>query len=168
MSAIISYKKHLSFWKILLGVLCGLFAVFLLVSNNPIGFIFWVCVGVSALRTNGAELDLNSKMYRETKFVVGIKFGNWKPNPAFDYVSVFTTKETQTVRYASISTDVSANIIVLNVFYGNKHITFFSTTDKSDAFAKAKHIATALNIDVLDATSRDKVWLDQNLVPIQS
>ncbi len=168
MSAIISYRKKVAFWRIIVSCFCAVFSLMLLVDGNLFSFLFWVCFGISACYTSGAEIDLNAKMYRETSFIVGIKFGKWKPNPAFDYVSVFATKETQTVNYASISTDSTSNVIVLNVFYGNKHFTFYNTRDKADAFAKAKHIATALDIDVLDATSRDKVWLDQNLERIQS
>ncbi|MCO6148713.1 hypothetical protein [Flavobacterium sp. NRK1] len=48
---------------------------------------------------------------------------------------------------------------MLNLFYGNKHITFYKTNDKADAFKVAEHFKLALKIDILDATGEEKIWL---------
>ena len=53
----------------------------------------------------------------------------------------------------------STDIIHLNLFSGNKHITFYKTTDKTQAFEVAEHFKLALEIDVLDATESEKRWL---------
>jgi hypothetical protein len=48
----------------------------------------------------------------------------------------------------------------LNLFYKkNKRIEAYVSDDMLDAFQIAKHIAIALNIDILDATKSEKVWL---------
>jgi hypothetical protein len=166
MSAIISYRKKIAIWRFIIAFVAVFLSLWHLTNLNIFSAVFYGFFAVSACYTTGAELDLASKMYRETSFILGIKFGTWRRNPQFEYVSVFRTTETQTVNYASISTDVTSGIIVLNVFYGNKHITFFSTQNKEEAFDKARQIAISLEIDVLDATTREKVWLDRNLQPI--
>ncbi|MFY8181481.1 MAG: hypothetical protein ACOVLG_06870 [Flavobacterium sp.] len=49
---------------------------------------------------------------------------------------------------------------MLNLFYnGNKHITFYKTHDKNDAFKVAEKFKLIFNIDVLDATESEKKWL---------
>jgi len=48
--------------------------------------------------TEGSEIDLDNNTYRSVKSLFDTNFGKWKPCPQFDYVSVFKTKENQTVR----------------------------------------------------------------------
>ena len=55
---------------------------------------------------------------------------------------------------------VQNDIILLNLFYNkNKHITFYKTHDKSDAFLVAEKFKSIFNIDILDATGKNKKWL---------
>ncbi|NUY80304.1 hypothetical protein HUK80_05310 [Flavobacterium sp. MAH-1] len=165
MNAIISYTKEVPVFKYAIGSLLVLFFLFGLLSLNYLSLIFLI-LGLGIMTTEGAELDLDAKTYRTVKSLFGIKFGKWQPNPKFDYVSVFSTHETQQVTVVTASASFREQLIVLNVFYGNKHFTFYKTKDKTDAMEKAKHIAMALEIDVLDATRREKIWLDKNLQPI--
>ena len=86
--------------------------------------------------------------------------GKWKPIPDFEYVSVFRTRESQTVNVITANATTSSEVILLNLFYNrNKHITFYKTDNKEDAFKVAGHFKLAFDIDVLDATEREKKWL---------
>ena len=108
----------------------------------------------------GSEIDLDNKTYRTVQSLFGIKFGTWKPIPAFEYVSVFRTHETQQVNVTSASARIKSQVILLNMFYDkNKHITFYKTNDVNDAFKVAQHFKLALGVDILDATEREKKWL---------
>lgn len=89
-----------------------------------------------------------------------LRLGKWLPIPNFEYVSVFRTKESQTVRVVTAETTQKYEIIQVNLFYNrNKHMTFYKTVNKEDAFEVANHFKLALNIDILDATETEKKWL---------
>lgn len=82
------------------------------------------------------------------------------PCPEFEYVSVFKTKENQTIRVITAETTLQNDIILLNLFYkGNKHITFYKTQNRADAFKMAEEFKSIFNIDILDATESEKKWL---------
>lgn len=78
--------------------------------------------------------------------------------PEFEYVSVFKTNENRTVRVISAETKFQTEIIYVNLFYNrNKHLTFYKTRDKNEAFKVAKK-NLFFNIDILDATKNEKKW----------
>lgn len=119
-----------------------------------------IVLGIGLNTKDGSEINLSVKQYRTIKSVFGITIGNWKPLPEFEYVSVFRTKENQTVRVVTAEATSSSEIILLNLFYNrNKHITFYKTDNKEDAFKVAEHFKLALDIDILDATENKKRWL---------
>ena len=106
------------------------------------------------------KIDLDNVTYRSIHSLFGFHFGKWKPCPKFEYVSVFKTTENQTVRVITAETTLQNDIILLNLFYnGNKHITFYKTQDKNDAFKVAEKFKLIFNIDILDATESEKKWL---------
>lgn len=157
---IITYLKDINVLKFVLG------GFFLLVGLY--NFLFWsFFMGIIQLFLSGylflregSEIDLDNKMYRTVYSLFGLKFGAWKPIPAFEYVSVFKTNETQQVNAVSASARLKSEVILLNMFYDkNKHITFYKTNDVHDAFEVAKHFQLALGVDILDATTREKKWL---------
>lgn len=156
---IITYKKKVPVMKSVLGYSLLFLGLISLASGNIIfGFIF-IAIGVNVLSTEGAQIDLTSKTYRTIWSVFDIKLGQWKPCPEFEYVSVFKTNESQTVNVVTASATSSSQVILLNLFYGNKHITFYKTDNKADAFKVAEHFKLALKVDILDATESEKVWL---------
>jgi hypothetical protein len=69
-------------------------------------------------------------------------------------------KESQTIRVITAESTSQSEVILLNLFYkGNKHITFYKTHDKNDAFDVAEKFKTIFKIDILDATGSEKKWL---------
>ena len=125
------------------------------------GSIF-IAIGLNLISTEGSEINLENNTYRNLKSIFGIHFGKWKPCPKFEYVSVFKTKENQTINVISATTTITSDIIYLNLFYNkNKHLTFYKTEDKEDAFKVAKKIQSKLGIDVLDATEKESKWIEE-------
>ncbi len=162
MNSIITYTKDVPVFKYVLGTIVLLFGLFLLFSGGLfIGSLFTV-IGINLFSSEGSEIDLSNKTYRNIKSVFGLKFGKWKSFPEFEYVTIFKTKESQKINMVSTSTAIQYGIIHLNLFYNrNKHITVYKTHEIEDAFKVAKHIASAIDIDILDATSSEKVWLEK-------
>ncbi len=156
----ITYLKEIPLIKKVLAILLMLTGIVIFFENIFLG-IFTFTIGINFMVTEGSEIDLENKVYRSIKSIFGLKFGNWKPYPNFEYVSIFKTKEsTQVSAYGAQMATFKSDIILLNVFYkGNKYITFYKTDDKADAFKVADHFKLALDIDILDATGPEKVWL---------
>lgn len=147
-------------FKKVLGYTLLFFGLFAFVRLNIIFGAIFITLGINFLMTEGSEIDLEKNTYRSVKSLFGTKFGKWKTCPQFDYVSVFKTKENQTVRVVTAQATVQSDIILLNLFYNkNKHITFYKTQNKIDAFHVAEKFKTIFNIDILDATEKDKKWL---------
>lgn len=156
----IIYLKDIPLLKKILGSFIASFGLFsFLFLNIVFGAIFLV-IGLNLLSTEGTEINLDNATYRSIKSIFGKHFGKWKSIPKFEYVSVFKTKESQTVRVVTAEATLQSDIILLNLFYnGNKHITFYKTTDKKDAFKMAEKFKSAFDIDILDATESEKKWL---------
>lgn len=156
---IITYLKKVPFYKMLFGSLLGLFGLFIFITANIIFGSIFLALGTNLILTEGAEINLENKTCRSVKSILGLKFGKWRPCPNFEYVSVFRTKETQRVNVVTASTAFTSEVILLNLFYGNKNMTFYKTDDITDAFKVAEHFKLALDIDILDATGNEKRWL---------
>ncbi len=165
MDATIRYTRKVPIWKFIGGIaaiLVGIYGLFNLEFLMLVPILF----GILMIKTEGSEIDLESKTYRKTLSFLGIKFGSWNSLENPEYISVFNTTEDITVRALSAETTNSFPIIVLNIFYGrNKKITVYKTKDIKDAFDVASHIADALLIDLLDATApNDYKWVDKNIL----
>ena len=147
-------KKILAIALIITG-----FGIFI-VDNIFVGLMI-LLIGLNLISTEGFEINLDNKTYRNVKSLFGLNFGKWKPCPKFEYVSVFKTKEsTQVNAYGAEMARFKSEIIMLNLFYkGNKHITFYKTDNKTDAFKVAEHFKLALDVAVLDATENQTKWL---------
>ena len=156
----ITYLRDVPLFKKILGFTLSTFGFFsFLFASITLGLIF-LAIGLNLLSTEGSEINFDNNTYRNIKSLFGKKFGKWKPCPEFEYVSVFKTKENQTVRVVTAETTFQTDIIQLNVFYkGNKHITFYKTQDKNAAFNVAEKFKSIFGIDILDATGTEKVWL---------
>jgi hypothetical protein len=155
---IFTFKRKLPLWKLILGCLAIVVGIISLFSSYQ-GFIS-IGIGVFLLLVEGSEFDFKNQKYREIKSILGISFGKWKPIPDIEYLSVFRTNETTTLRQLSAEANVTNEIIKLNLFYDrNKKIEAYNTYDIDDAFKKANEIASVLKIDILDATERESKWL---------
>ena len=152
------FRPKLPLWKTVLGF-AGLCVGIWSLATDFVGFII-IGIGVFLLLVEGSEFDFVNNRYRKTKSILGIAFGKWQTLPKIEYVSVFKTIETTTLRSRSAEANVKKDIIKLNLFYNNnRKILAFKTYDKEEAFLKAKEIATLLNVDILDATEREYKWL---------
>ena len=147
-------RKVLAFVLVLIGLASFLFVDYIM-------GIFFFTLGIVLAATEGSEINLESKTFREIKSVFGLHFGKWKPCPEFEYLSFFKTKETTEVKsMGAIMGSFKTDIIHLNLFYNkNKHITFYETDDKKDAFEVAEHFKLVFDIDILNATESESVWL---------
>lgn len=159
MEAIISYQKPIATFKVLLAVSAVILGIVAIVTGAFMGFIF-MAIGLAMITREGSQINLSSKQFRTFYSLFGLKIGKWQEIPDFEYVSVFKTKESQTIRVVTAETKQQYNIIYVNLFYDrNKHITFFKTIDKKEAFEVAQHFKEALEIDILDATEPEKKWM---------
>jgi len=157
---IITYTKKIPVMKGIFGVSLLVFGLFTFLMGIWLMGLISISFALNLLSTEGSQINFITKQYRSIKSIAGIHIGKWKPCPEFEYVSVFKTQENQTVNVVAATTTLNKNVILLNLFYsGNKHITFYKTTDKADAFKVAKHFALVFNIDILDATEKEKQWL---------
>lgn len=166
MDAIIKYTRKVPTYKIIIGLgllLAGIYGILYVSILN--GIILWI-MSFLLLKTSGSEIDLESKKYRKTQSYLGLKIGNWKPLPNLEYISIFPTTENITVRALSAETTNSRAIILLNIFYNkNKKFTAYATTNIKDAFDVASHIADALMIDLLDASTKgDYKWVNKEVL----
>ncbi len=131
----------------------------LVLTGSLFTFIF-IAIGLGLNIVDGTDINLTNKSIRSFQSLFGIKYGKWKQIPNFEYVSVFKTNESQTIRVVTAETTLKSSVFLVNVFYNrNKHITFYKTIDKTKAFEVADHFKLALEIDVLDATEKEKKWL---------
>lgn len=155
----ITYVEDMLPMKKVLSIALIIVSPFVFLKSIFVG-VFVFGIGLNMVARDGAQINLDNKTYRTIKSILGFHFGSWKPLPKFEYVSVFKTKESTDVNaYGATIGTFKSDIILLNVFYnGNKHITFYKTDDKADAFKVANHFKSALDIDILDATTSDKKW----------
>ena len=152
------FKRKLPLWKSILGLLLLAVGIYSLFSNFR-GFVI-IGLGVFMLLIEGSEFNFTDRKYRKIKSILGFTIGKWQPLPEIEYVSVFRTTETTTLRQTSAEANVKTEVIKLNLFYeNNKRIEAYRTYDIEDAFKKAKDIATLLTVDILDATEKESKWL---------
>ncbi|MFP9114490.1 hypothetical protein ACLI1A_11145 [Flavobacterium sp. RHBU_3] len=160
-----TYLKPLSVFKTIVGYSSISFALLFLIVGSlfePVLIIIGVLlsiIGVNIASTEGVQMDFKTKRYRTIWSVLGINLGKWLPAPDFEYVSVFRTNEVQQVNVASIPGRIVNEVIAVNAFYGNRHITFAQDKDKTKALRVADKFRMAFGIPVLDATGEEKVWL---------
>ena len=123
---IISYQKPISFVKRFFGFSFAFLGIVMLVLTGSLMALIFVVIGLGLNVAEGSEIDLASKTYRTIHSLFGIKIGKWNPIPDFEYVSVFKTKESQTIRVVTAETTQSYDIIHVNLFYNrNKLILLF-------------------------------------------
>ncbi len=156
----IIYLKEVPFPKKFFGCVITIAGMGVFIFSNIIFGAIFTFIGINLIATEGSEINFEEKKYRVIKSVFGKHFGQWLPCPKFDYVSVFRTKENQTVRVITAETTFENEVILLNLFYEkNKHLTFYKTDNKADAFKVAEHFKSVFDIDILDATESEKKWL---------
>lgn len=156
----ITYLKDVPMVKKIFGVVLMMMGFFILLMNTIFWGLIFIVIGINLILTVGSQINLENKTYRNIKSIFGIHFGKWKPCPEFEYISVFRTKENQTINVISATTTFTNVVILINLFYNqNKHLTFYKTDNKANAFDVAEHFKLAFDIDILDATESESKWL---------
>ncbi|GGG38128.1 hypothetical protein [Bizionia arctica] len=151
--------KKVPIMKALLGFTLIFLGLFGAVTTNIFSLVL-AGMGIFLAMSEGSEIDLETKTYKEFYTIFGIDLGTWKNLPTLEYVSIFRTKENSRVQGMGASANFSNPIFLLNVFYDrNKKIEAYKTEEIDDAFKMAKIIANALQIDILDATERESKWI---------
>lgn len=159
---IITYLKPVSFFKSLFGIIVFIFAFYVIFYQNILFGFFMASFAIYLNSSEGSQINLDSRTYRNIWSIFGIHFGKWKPIPTFEYISVFKGRQKQRVNSLGASTTFTDEVFLINLFYGrNRHETFYRTFKKEDAFEVAKHFRLALGIGILDATEREQKWLDE-------
>jgi hypothetical protein len=158
--SIITYLKEIPVIKKVFGIAIIIAGLYIFLTTNIVFGLIFIVIGINLILREGSQINLENKTYRIIKSIFGIHIGKWKPCPKFEYISVFRTKENQTVNVVSATTTFTTEVILLNLFYNrNKHLTFYKTDNKVDAFEVAEHFKLALDIDILDATESETKWL---------
>ena len=143
----IIYLKDVPLFKKALGFVISIFGLYVFVFANIIFGAIFLVIGLNLLSTEGSEINLETNTFRNVISIFGFNFGKWKQCPEFEYVSVFKTRESQTVRVITAEATSQTDVILLNLFYkGNKHITFYKTQDKDDAFDVAEKFKSILKL----------------------
>lgn len=157
MDVFIFKRKHL-LWQYVLGIFAITAGLISIISD--IKGLVPLFIGSYLLVENGIAINFNNKTYRSFKSIFGFTFGQWKPLPNIEYISIFKTTEVTTVWARTASTNVSSTVIKVNLFYNtNQKIEVYNTHNVDEAFKKAKEIAAVLNINILDATTKDSKWV---------
>lgn len=157
---VITNVKPISGFKKFFGIAILIFGFSVFVINNIGGGIILIGIGVHLIHTEGTQINLENKTYRNIISFLGIHMGKWKSIPNFEYVSIFKTTERTRFQVTAASTILSEEVIELNLFYDkNKHINFYKTDTVSDAYEVANHFKQALDIRILDTTKSPSEWL---------
>ena len=145
------HLKEVLLMRKVFGFALGILGVLLLITE-PIYFgILFIFFGLNLFSTNGFEMNLENKTYRNINSLFGIHYGNWKPYPEIEYISVLKTKESKSVE--GTSTRDIKDIIHFNLFYSeNKHLTFYKTDYVEDAHKAIDKLKQSLDITILDKT----------------
>ncbi|NRD19040.1 hypothetical protein HNV08_03190 [Winogradskyella eckloniae] len=152
------FKQNNLLWQQVLGIFA--LGVGVIATFDDLKGIVPLFMGIYLLIQDGVELNFEARTYRRTKSFFGLAFGKWQPLPDIDYVSVFKTTETTTVWAASASANISNAVVKVNLFYHtNQKIEVYTTRHEEEAFSKAKQIASILDIDILDATTKQSKWI---------
>ena len=146
--------------KIIFAIILSLFAIYLFFAGTMFGLILLGAALKLSMR-EGFELNLEERKYRNVYSIFAINFGIWQKLPEIEYVSVFKTVKNSRARVIAAEANLGFEVFKLNLFYNvNQHIEAFICDEKEDAFNVARHIATVLELDILDATATEKEWIN--------
>ena len=109
-------------------------------------------IGISLCSQKRIHIDLKNSRFRPTLEIGNFKFGKWKTINNYQYVSVFynpSKKESEQFE--------------VNLWYDhNKHFELYARHNFDDAMLVGYNLSEELNIDLLDATIRNKhEWIDK-------
>ncbi|WP_026452081.1 hypothetical protein [Aequorivita capsosiphonis] len=146
--------------KIIFAILLSLLSVYLFFEGTLFGLILLGAALKLSLR-EGFELDLEKKRYRNVYSIFEVNFGLWKNLPEIEYLSVFKTIKNSRARVIAAEANLGFEVFKINLFYNrNQHIEAYVSDDVDDAFKVANHIAIFMELDILNATTPEKEWIN--------
>lgn len=167
---LLTYKNKKS---LMFRIIAGLIMLWSLMWINNFligGSILNLCCLIYIANSNGIELDLTNRKYRDVNWIGSYGIGQWSELPEIKYISVFKALMSQSLQGRSGTTVTQKNsVIQINLIHGkNKRLKVYQTEDKEEAFFKAKIISEALNLRIYDATSKDRKWMEEKLQSFKS
>ena len=119
----------------------------------PIGIVF-------VFAKKGTTVSFSLGKYEEYFGLFKWKWGAWKSLPMCEYISVFSAVETQEIWAKSQTTTLSQGVIFVNLIHSrNQRLSVYKTDNLEKAFKVAQLFADNLNLDIFDATNREKNWI---------
>lgn len=156
-----THLKPVSPFIVFFGITVSLFSLYIILFSNILFGFFMMAFAVYLISTEGSQINFENKTYRNIWSVFSIHFGKWKAIPKFEYISVFRGRQKQRVNSLGTSTTLTNEVFYINLFYNrNEHITFYKTLEEDDAFEIAQEFQRKLELDILDATKKESVWLN--------
>lgn len=153
-----TYLKSVPVLEELFGTIVFLFSIWIALSSSTLFGFFMAAFAVYLLSIEGSQINFETKIYRTIWSIFSIHFGRWKSIPKFDYISVFNGRQKQRVNGLGASTVFTDEVYFINIFYHrNKHITFYKTFNKEEAFVIATEFQIKLELEILDATEKERV-----------
>ncbi len=157
---IITYVTPIPLMKRIFGVaLMFLGMTFAFMDNMLVGLLI-VIYGCFFHKSQGFQINKKLKKYRLVFLILDTHFGSWKPYDNFAYISVFKTRKGGGFDPTEVLQSTSVEFIDVNLFKeNNQNETFYTTDDKEEAFEVAQHLKKVFEIDILDATERERKWI---------
>ncbi len=154
----ISFQNKFDKIKWILGMIISIISIFTYFDDfKPVGFAF-IFISLFLFISEGIDINLNSKKYRQFLCIFKYKFGKWRQLENIKYASVFETSvknkmEIGIVSFEPVRDDWKNTVFRVQIFFedGNK-LFIIDLKNKSKAFKIAFKIAKKLNVKVLDAT----------------
>ncbi len=143
-------KKIFGISLIIFGIIC-LFSNATKSISLGITIIF---IGLIFIVNRGFEINKSKYKLREFISFFGLKYGLWFDYNMPQYISVFKMKVTDR------RGNKSSSVINVNLFdLDNRSQTVYQTGSIEDAFEIANFFKEVLNINVLDATTKESKWI---------
>jgi hypothetical protein len=111
----IIYKRPIPTAKLIYGI--GLFLIGIISASENIFSLLLCMLSTYFFHSNGIEIDLSKKKYRNIISWFSLTFGQWNNLPQIECVSVFKTTQTTRGWFSTASTTISDMVIKFNLFY---------------------------------------------------
>lgn len=139
----------------LVGFLLLPVGIILFSSNNTVGLIALI-IGLGLLIANavctGIEINTDQKTYRKLYSFFGFVFGDWESLPKTEYLSVYKTRKKLQSPPSQGTILTTENYIIYSFFEDRRPVAIHKSTNKKDSFEVARHIASVLDVEILDST----------------
>ena len=113
------------------------------------------------LASVGIQIDFDKRSHREFYGIFGFKFGKWKEMPTIEYVTVFIEQYAQRGSMLTIdSTHKFSKVKISLIASRTQRYDGGYFNSKEKAMEAGMFIAKKLNLELLDYTGREPIWID--------